>query len=161
MKQGFKAGAAAFLGAALMVSPAAAECVPGQVSDGWLLEQEKQGGTTMDRHVGKADASLMDHLKRDLNVPFVSTFPDRHTARAVIGMALAMDKTDLDDWATVANPGEVAEIRMSFEQPIGRLMRRGTAVGEPAFGLRMYVRATGGGKCYLMVAYPTRGAQGG
>ncbi|MCR9072856.1 MAG: hypothetical protein NXI18_14150 [Alphaproteobacteria bacterium] len=132
-----------------------AECVPGELKDGWLLEQESKGGHTVDRHVAKSDAWLIDRLHKEPNIPAASSFPDRVTARKVIGLALQPDKSDLDYWATKANGGEVAEIRMAFEQPIGRLVPRGSAAAIPAHGLRLFVMADGAGSCHLLTAYPT------
>ncbi len=139
----------------LTAGPAAAECVPGDLHDGWLLEQENQGGHTVDRHVARRDDWLLDRLVREPRIPAASSFPDRHTAREVIGLALAPDKGDLDEWAETANGGEVAEIRMAFEQPIGRVVPRGQAIAEPGHGLRLFVRANGDGTCHLLTAYPT------
>lgn len=149
---------AAVLAAALLfASPALADCIPSTFPDGWLLEQERKGGHTVDRHVAKSDTWLRERLKRQPRIPAASSFPDRVTARQVIGLALAPDESDLDDWAKTAQPGDVAEIRMAFEQSIGRIVERGKAAGEPAFGLRLFVRAKGDGSCYLLTAYPTHG----
>jgi len=149
--------AAAILAAAFVsqTSLAHAECVPGEFKDGWLLEQEQLGGHTVDRHVAKSDAWLIDRLKKEPGIPAASSFPDRVTARKVIGLALSPDKTDLDDWATEARGGDVAEIRMAFEQPIGRVVSRGRAAVQPAHGLRLFVMADGSGSCHLLTAYPT------
>lgn len=149
--------AAAFVAAALLPLSAAAqaECVPGELKDGWLLEQESKGGHTVDRHVAKSEAWLIDRLRKEPNIPAASSFPDRVTARKVIGLALQPDKSDLDSWADGANRGEVAEIRMAFEQPIGRLVPRGSASAVPAHGLRLFVMADGSGSCHLLTAYPT------
>lgn len=149
--------AAAFFAAALasQAPSAYAECVPGEFKDGWLLEQETKGGHTVDRHVAKSDAWLIDRLTKEPNISAASSFPDRVTARKVISLALTPDKTDLDDWATGANDGDVAEIRMAFEQPIGRLVPRGAAAAIPAHGLRLFVMADGSGSCHLLTAYPT------
>jgi hypothetical protein len=114
-----------------------------------------KGGHTVDRHVAKSDAWLIDRLKKEPNISAASSFPDRVTARKVIGAALAPDKSDLDDWAVSARGGDVAEIRMAFEQPIGRLVARGTAAAIPAHGLSLFVMADGAGSCHLLTAYPT------
>lgn len=149
--------AAAIVAAALaFLTPSAqAECVPGEFRDGWLLEQETKGGHTVDRHVAKSDAWLIDRLDREPSISAASSFPDRTTARKVISLALSPDKSDLDEWATSANDGDVAEIRMAFEQPIGRMVSRGTAAAIPAHGLRLFVMADGSGSCHLLTAYPT------
>jgi hypothetical protein len=149
--------AAAVLAAAVVypASDARDECIPGELQDGWLLEQENKGGNTVDFHVAKSDAWLIDRLKREPSIAAASSFPDRVTARKVIGAALAPDKSDLDDWARGANGGDVAEIRMAFEQPIGRVVPRGRAAAVPAHGLRLFVMADGSGSCHLMTAYPT------
>ena len=149
--------AAAVIAAALvsLSATAFAECVPSEFKDGWLLEQELKGGHTVDRHVAKSDAWLLERLQREPKIPAASSFPDRITARQVIGLALMPDKTDLDDWAVKAKGGDVAEIRMAFEQPIGRLVERGSGAAVPAHGLRLFVMADGTGTCHLLTAYPT------
>ena len=85
----FGGSGAAILGALMLVAaPAAAKCVPSTFKDGWLQEQERLGGDTMDRHVGRNATELVAYLSRDPDVSATSSFPDPNTARQVISAAL-------------------------------------------------------------------------
>jgi hypothetical protein len=152
-----QAGGAVILSALMLAAaPAAAKCVPATFNDGWLQEQEKLGGDTMDRHVGRNTSELTARLVGDPAIPETSSFPDRHTARQVISAALRPDESDYDSWARSAKAGERAEVRMAFEQPIGILVERGNGSGFPAHGITVILEAMGGGACRLVTAFPTR-----
>ena len=153
----FGGSGAAFLGALMLVAaPAAAKCVPSTFKDGWLQEQERLGGDTMDRHVGRNATELVAYLSRDPDVSATSSFPDPHTARQVISAALLPDEDAYDSWAVTAKAGERAEVRMAFEQPIGILVERGNASGRPAHGITVVLEAMGKGACRLVTAFPTK-----
>lgn len=151
------AGGAALLGAILLAAaPAAAKCVPSTFKEGWLQEQERLGGDTMNRHVGRTPVELAARLAQEPETPSTSSFPDRHTARQVISAALLPDEDAYDSWAKTAQAGERAEVRRAFEQPIGVLVERGNASGLPAHGIRVILEAMGQGACRLVTAFPTR-----
>ena len=140
----------------LSATPAAEKCVPSSFKDGWLQEQENLGGQTMDRHIGRNSTELAAWLARRPGEPATSSFPDPLTARQVISAALRPDEDAYDSWATTAKPGERAEVRMAFEQPIGILVERGNASGLPAHGITVILEAMGSGTCRLVTAFPTR-----
>ncbi len=150
-------GLALVIGALMLGTvPAHAKCVPSTFKDGWLQEQERLGGDTMDRHVGRSATELAARLAKEPASPATSSFPDRHTARQVISAALMPDEDAYDSWAKVANAGERAEVRMAFEQPIGVWVERGNASGIPAHGITVVLEAMGKGACRLVTAFPTR-----
>lgn len=150
-------GGAVILSALILAAaPAAAKCVPSTFKDGWLQEQERLGGDTMDRHVGRSTGELAARLAKDPAMAATSSFPDHNTARQVISAALRPDESDYDSWARVAQAGERAEVRMAFEQPIGILVERGNGSGFPAHGITVVLEAIGGGACRLVTAFPTR-----
>lgn len=148
---------ALILGAvALGAMPASAKCVPSTFKDGWLQEQERLGGDTMDRHVGRSSTELVARLANEPASRATSSFPDRHTARQVISAALLPDEDAYDSWAAGAKAGERAEVRMAFEQPIGVWVERGRAAGIPAHGITVVLEAMGQGTCRLVTAFPTK-----
>lgn len=152
-------GGGALLVCALVLATtgsASAKCVPSTLQDGWLQEQERLGGDTMDRHVGRSATELTARLAKDPATPAVSSFPDRHTARLVISAALMPDEDTYDSWAAGATAGERAEVRMAFDQPIGVWVERGNASGIPAHGITVVLEAMGKGACRLVTAFPTK-----
>lgn len=149
-------GALAICALLLGMSPASAKCVPSAFKDGWLQEQERLGGDTMDRHVGRSPTELAARLAKEPANPATSSFPDRHTARQVISAALMPDEDTYDSWAAGAHAGERAEVRMAFEQPIGVWVERGNASGTPAHGLTVVLEVIGEGACRLVTAFPTK-----
>lgn len=150
-------GGAAIIAALMLVAAQAdAKCVPSRYTDGWLQEQERLGGDTMDRHVGRSATELVAHLAKEPAERSVSSFPDPRTAGQVITAALRPDEDAYDSWARRAQAGERAEVRMAFEQPIGLLVERGNASGVPAHGIRVILEAMGQGACRLVTAFPTK-----
>src|SRR5689334_10011971 len=49
-----------------------------------LSADEADGGHTLQRHVGKSDAELIERLKREPQISSASTYTDRATAERVI-----------------------------------------------------------------------------
>ncbi|GHD61094.1 hypothetical protein GCM10017083_48030 [Thalassobaculum fulvum] len=152
-----RGGGALVIGALMLAAGSAdAKCVPSTFKDGWLQEQERLGGDTMDRHVGRTATELAARLAKEPASKASSSFPDRHTARQVISAALRPDEDAYDSWAAGAKAGERAEVRMAFEQPIGVWVERGNASAVPAHGITVVLEAMGKGACRLVTAFPTK-----
>lgn len=92
-----------------------------------LATDEKLGGHTLARHVGRSDAELAERLQRERNISAASTYPDESTAARVVGAAIAQSKGQLDTW--VARRGPRPNLVLRYQQstgpPIGRSLARG------------------------------------
>src|SRR5262252_7387451 len=58
-----------------------------------LAADERAGGHTLTRHVGKSDAELAERLSREHDISAASTYTDALTAANVVGAALAQSKS--------------------------------------------------------------------
>src|SRR5215510_5684202 len=63
-----------------------------------LAADERLGGHTLQRHVGRTDAQLAERLRRERNITAASTYTDRETASTVVGAALAESKSKVEAW---------------------------------------------------------------
>ena len=133
----------------------AARCLEDPIPSGWLERQEQAGGRTIKYHVALTDTDLTEFLSTNTNWAFASSFPDPRTAEAVVGAAVLPEAKRLNDWARTANLGDGAELRMEFEQPIGRYVARNDNATD-AFGVRVVLEADGKGGCKLLFAHPTQ-----
>jgi hypothetical protein len=100
-----------------------------------LASDERCGGHTLARHVGKTDAQLGQRLRQQRDISAASTYLDKDTAERVVGAALARDRPRVEAWAgrRGSRPNLALHYRASSPQPIGRTWQRGRAAPEPCF----------------------------
>src|SRR5262245_38472617 len=93
------AAAAGFFPASASVAAAQASArQPRAVEPRDLANDERLGGHTLARHVGKSDQDLAARLQREPGISAASTYTDSATAAAVVGAALAASRSRLDTW---------------------------------------------------------------
>src|SRR5947208_16999861 len=63
-----------------------------------LTEDERAGGHTLSRHVGKSDAELAAPLAREHDISAASTYTAVAAAGKTGGAALAQSKARIDGW---------------------------------------------------------------
>jgi hypothetical protein len=107
-----------------------------------LAADEKLGGHTLARHVGRSDADLAERLQRERNISAASTYPDQATAARVVGAAIAQSKAKLDAWT--ARRGPRPNLVLRYEQatgpPIGRSLARGARSPQPCHRALVVIR---------------------
>jgi hypothetical protein len=122
-----------------------------------LSVDESLGGHTLARHVGKSDAELADRLRRERQISAASTYTDRATAEAVVGIALDNGGRQLAAWQ-----------RRSGRRPnfvLHHVDRAGAAIGRSLFrGARESVRCDRAvvvlkwddraGRFFVLTSYP-------
>lgn len=110
------------------VSPPAANL---QLYD--LDRDERLGGHTLARHVGRTDQQLLERLRREPNISAASTWTDVLTARRIVGLTVAQSRRRIDEWAARrgGRPNLVLNYQMRDGPPIGRSMFRGERVSRP------------------------------
>src|SRR5581483_3997144 len=138
--------------------PAAAKpCIPDVFPPRWLAAQEKEGGHTLARHVGVSDAALVERLLRDRRSKAASSFVSEAVAESAITQALRGGAALTNRWAAHALPGATrADDFGPADNPLGRQAERpaGLANVHDSRRFRTVIRATGGGGCLLLTAYP-------
>lgn len=99
-----------------------------------LASDERCGGHTLSRHVGRTDAELSERLRRQPDISAASTYPDLHTAELVVGTTIARERARLAAWER--GSGRRPNLALRFrgdpsKPPIGRSLRRGRPRPEP------------------------------
>lgn len=96
-----------------------------------LSVDERMGGHTLDRHIGKTDEELMARLRRERDISSASTYTDRETAERVIGAALATDGSAFKRWRARHGRRPNFVLHYDAHQVIGRSVRRGRTRAQP------------------------------
>lgn len=126
--------------AGLVIVPASAQAVrraapPATASPGLydLDRDERLGGHTLARHVGRTDQELIERLRRETNISAASTWPDALTARRVVALAVNQSQRRIDEWTRRrgGRPNLVLHYQQRDGPPIGRSMFRGEQVSRP------------------------------
>ncbi len=112
--------------------PAQAESVPSveEPRDGDsrdLSVDERRGGHTLARHVGRTDDQLRDRLDRERNISAASTYTDRTVAERVVALALAQNASRVEAWVARdgSRPNLAIDYRGAPDVPVGRSLPRG------------------------------------
>lgn len=135
-------------------SPASANNSPGGLSPAPydLASDEKKGGHTLERHVGKTDAELAVRLKTEPGISAASTYRDRVTAEVAVGEALSVNAPKVEAWR--ARKGDRPNLVLDVAMPttIGRTMRRGATTRETDSAVVVLKWDDRGG--FVLTSYP-------
>jgi hypothetical protein len=99
-----------------------------------LAADERCGGHTLARHVGRTDVELVERLRRQPGISAASTYPDRETAEIVVGATLAQERDRVSTWERRSGRRPNLALRYRGDPrgpPIGRSLRRGRPRPEP------------------------------
>jgi hypothetical protein len=120
-----------------------------------LSGDEKQGGHTLSRHVGRSDADLQERLERERNISAASTYTDRAMAEAVVGGVLEQN-AEVQRWEErgARRPNLALDYHGDASRPIGRCMQRGSNVAAPAWDAIVVLKASRDGGFYVLTSYP-------
>lgn len=121
-----------------------------------LRRDERRGGHTLARHVGRSDADLRDRLRREGGISAASTFTDRTTAERVVFEALERERHRVAAWLDRRGPRP--NLAFGYRSPgresIGRSLRRGAASAVQCWDARIVLRWDRGRDFYVLTAYP-------
>lgn len=119
-----------------------------------LGRDEQRGGHTLARHVGRSDDDLRERLARERNISAASTWPDRATAEAVVGEALAAERGRVDSWMQRGYPRTNLALHYNAGRTIGRSLRRGNSQTVECSSAVIVLRADGPESFYVLTTYP-------
>jgi hypothetical protein len=121
-----------------------------------LSADERSGGHTLSRHVGRSDGDLRARLLREPRIAAASTYSDRETAERVVGETLDDSRSRLDAWLTRRGerPNLVLDYRGDRSQPIGRSLGRREGEVRPAYDAIVVLRWDGGSSFFVLTSYP-------
>ncbi len=119
-----------------------------------LERDERLGGHTIARHVGRTDAQLKARLARE-SIAAASTFVDLETAERIVARALAANERRVQQWIARRGPRANLAIRYRARDglPTGRLMRRGDDASRDVTGAVVVLRWRGDGY-HVLTSYP-------
>jgi hypothetical protein len=124
-------GGGSHLSAGMFVAIAAERQATAPFRD--LSADERLGGHTLQRHVGKSDQELAERLRREPQITAASSYDDAKMASRVVGTALARSASRLDRW--LARRGPRTNLVLNYTQssgpPIGRSLLRGERTSRP------------------------------
>jgi Bacterial CdiA-CT RNAse A domain len=107
-------------------SPPAVEQRPAPQAPGYdLSADEALGGHTLQRHVGRSDAELIERLEREPQISSASTYTDRATAESVVGAALKSGNRAFAAWRARTGRRPNFVLRYQAHRVIGRSVERG------------------------------------
>jgi hypothetical protein len=120
-----------------------------------LEADERAGGHTIARHVGKTDQELRERLARQRGISAASTWTDRDTAARTVGATLEQARSRVERWRrrTGGRPNLALEWR--GRQVVGRSLERGarTAV-DVACGVVVLRWDAPREDFYVLTSYP-------
>jgi hypothetical protein len=127
------------------------------VTDRYDLERdEKRGGHTLARHVGRSDADLIERLRRERQISAASTYTDRVTAERVVALALAQHQARVDQW--LARQGPRPNLALDYHaagrEPIGRSLTRRGRQAVACSDAVVVLRWDGRRGFYVLTTYP-------
>ncbi len=119
-----------------------------------LRRDERRGGHTIERHVGRSDDQLRARLRRE-SIAAASTYADIESAERVVATALAENARRIQSWIDRRSPKTNLAIRYRARDglPTGRLMKRGRDASMPVTGAVVVLRWRGG-DWYVLTTYP-------
>jgi Bacterial CdiA-CT RNAse A domain len=116
------------------------------------------GGHTLQRHVGKSDADLIERLAREPQISSASTYTDRATAERVVGAGLQSDNLAFAAWRERNGRRPNFVLRYRAGRVIGRSMARGHSMSVPCDRALIVLRwDERRGRRYVLTSYPEEG----
>lgn len=119
-----------------------------------LRRDERRGGHTIARHVGRTDAQLKARLQRE-SIAAASTYADLESAERIVSLALADNARRLQRWVDQRAPKANLAIhyRARDALPTGRLLARGASTSRAVDGAVVVLRWSRDG-WYVLTTYP-------
>jgi hypothetical protein len=119
-----------------------------------LERDERRGGHTLDRHVGRTDAELQERLARERNISAASTWTDRASAEEVVAEALRVERRRIENWMRRGERRANLALHYDAGRVIGRSLRRGDNQVVPCSSAVIVLRASGPDDFYVLTTYP-------
>jgi toxin YxiD len=146
------------LGAGLLCSGNAPTAAQKASQNRDLAADERLGGHTLQRHVGRSDDDLRDRLEQQPGISAASTYTDRATAERVVGDTLARERARVERWLnrTGSRPNLTLDYHGPASAPIGRTVRRGDSRVLPCTDAIVVLRWDARRGYYVLTSYPER-----
>jgi len=117
-----------------------------------LASDERAGGHTLRKHVGRTDDELRQRLAQE-DISASSTYTDRAAAQFAVGNALVENSNRIEQWmARSSHPNLVLDYRGN--QPVGRTLHRGDSSSRPCADAKVVLRWLSSSEFYVLTSYP-------
>jgi hypothetical protein len=90
-----------------------------------LQDQERSGGHTIEKHVGKSEAWLQKRAQTE-NERFVSSFNNEAAANRSIGRCIKQNKADIEAWLKSRSGKNLTKV-VHMENPVGTWVEKGVS----------------------------------
>ena len=122
-----------------------------------LSRDEKRGGHTLEKHVGRTDEELRERLGRERNISAASTWTDRDAAEETVGQALRQEQSKIQRWEERGYPRTNLALHVDAGRVIGRSMRHGDTTSSPCTQAVIVLKADSADSFYVLTTYPEEG----
>jgi len=119
-----------------------------------LSADERLGGHTLQRHIGRSDADLRERLERERHISAASTYTDRAAAEHAVGQAVQQNQSRIERW--LARSGGHPNLVLDYhgDQSIGRVMNRGDLQSVPCSNAVVVLKWAEPDRYYVLTSYP-------
>jgi hypothetical protein len=118
-----------------------------------LQADEKSGGHTIARHVGKSDDELRERLEDEPDISAASTYADYPTAGRVVQEVLDRKASDVKKWEDRSGSRPNLVLRLDLGEVIGRSIEQGEDEAADAEHAVVVLRWDGNG-WFVLTSYP-------
>lgn len=118
-----------------------------------LTADERSGGHTLRKHVGRTDDELHARLEQE-NISASSTYTDRAAAEFAVGNAIEEGKYRIEKWMQRSGGHPNLVLDYHGDQPIGRTLHRGDSASQPCSDAKVVLRWLSSSEYYVLTSYP-------
>lgn len=119
-----------------------------------LEDDERRGGHTLSRHVGRTDEQLEQRLRQERNISAASTWTDREIAEETVAASLQAERARIENWMRRGERRPNLALHFQAGRAIGRSLRRGDTSAVPCTSAVIVLRANGPDGFYVLTTYP-------
>jgi len=119
-----------------------------------LAGDERRGGHTLRRHVGRSEEELRQRLEPEKDISAASTWTDRETAEVTVAAGLDAEGERVDRWERRGERRSNLALHFAAGRAIGRSLRRGEQETVPCSEAVIVLRADGMNNFYVLTTYP-------
>jgi hypothetical protein len=118
-----------------------------------LASDERAGGHTLGKHVGRSDDELRGRLAQE-DISASSTYTDRAAAEFAVGTALQEGQHRIEQW--LARSGGHPNLVLDYRggEPIGRTLHRRDSASQPCPNAKVVLRWLSSSEFYVLTSYP-------
>jgi hypothetical protein len=119
-----------------------------------LAGDERRGGHTLKRHVGKSDMELRARLASEPNISAASAYNDTETAQSAVGEVIEANQARIEQW--LHRPGGHPNLVLDYNgrQSIGQSLRRNAGISQPCSHAVVVLKWVSNDDFIVLTSYP-------